>query len=93
MPFHNNPTRPDCDADGDTSPAELDHLTPQGFQRGEVEFLRAVVTPVGSGTETRLQPIGACDGIRLNLDDDQMIANGIERVPIQTGRKGLRQTF
>src|SRR5215470_9329456 len=73
--------------------AEFYQAWPKRLVRSEVELALAVVSEILSGSYARLQPISADNSFRGNMDDDQMIADGVKFVVIVTGDVGGLQPF
>ena len=77
----------------DTGAAEFNDFIAHRLEWSEIKFLRGVVTEVFGGIATGLQTVSADNLLRGQMLDNQMIANGVERIGVQTGDVGLRQSF
>src|SRR5215471_19465138 len=75
------------------SAAQLDHFAAKRFVGREIKFALAVVTKIRRRELAGLQAIRANNPATGNLLHDQMIAEFVERIDIQTGRVRLAQSF
>src|SRR6266536_3179132 len=73
--------------------SEFDQLGADWLERTEVELLFAVVTAIRGRREAGLQPIRANDLAAGQMLDEQVVADFVERIGIEAGRKRLRQAL
>src|SRR5437016_7230659 len=76
-----------------TCPSQFNHLRAKRLEDLELELLRAVVATISRGVVPGLQSVGANDIGRGQMFNDEMIADGIEGVFVQSGRVGLFKAF
>ena len=76
-----------------TRAPQLNHFRAQRFEDLKLKFLRAVVAQTGCGVDAGLETVRADDIGRWQMFNDEMIANGIERVFVQPGDVRLFQPF
>src|ERR1044072_7699136 len=69
--------------------AKLDEFAAHALEGREIKFLLAVITALGAGRVAGLQPVSAHDLAAGGVLDKEVIANGIERVGVTPGRKGM----
>ena len=78
---------------GDTGPSELDHFSPGEFERSEIEFPLAVVPALMRGGGPRLETVSADGGPGLAFAHEEMIADFIELVLVDSSGEGAGQAF
>jgi hypothetical protein len=74
-------------------PAQFDDLIPPGLEGREIEFLFAVVAQASRCCGACLKAIGSDHRTRLGVLDQEVIANGIEGIRIQSSGVGGFQAF
>lgn len=72
--------------DVDTGAPEFDQFATKRFVRRKIEFSLAVVSEICRRQLTSLQPISADDLARGSFFHDQVIAEFIERIDVESGR-------
>ena len=77
----------------DAGAAQLDDFIPHRLEGGKIKLLRGVIIQIFRRIRARLQPVGADNLLRFQMLDEQMVADGIKRIGVQSGRVGLRQAF
>src|SRR6266542_2842379 len=73
--------------------SEFDQLGADWLERTEVEFLLTVVAAIYSRGGAGLQPIRANDLAAGQMLNEQVVADFVERIRIEAGRKRLRQAL
>src|SRR5437867_110437 len=72
-------------------PSEFDEFAANGLERREIKLLFAVVTAVRRRRQPGLQAIRPDDFARRQMLDEQMVADFIERVGIESGDERFGQ--
>src|SRR6185369_3634902 len=76
-----------------TRAANFDDLVAEGFEGTKIKFLRGIIAAISCGADAGLQAVGADDFLREHMLDDQVIANGVERIFVVTGCVGFLESF
>lgn len=76
-----------------TSATKLDQLPPDGLVRREIKFLLAIVSTTRCRHAPGLKPVRADYGVRFCFCHQEVIADFVEWVRIQTGPEGGFQAF
>ena len=76
-----------------TRSSQFNHLRAKRLENLKLELLRAVVAAIRRRVMPGLQSVCADDIGGGQMLDDEMIANGIERIFVKTGRVGLLKPF
>ncbi len=69
----------------DAGPADLDEVVADGGQRAEVELALGVEAARDGGAFRGKQSVGADDLLALLVDDEEVVAVGVEGVDVQAG--------
>jgi hypothetical protein len=75
----------------DASATQFHNLAASRFKDAKAEFLFAIVTQVTGCTRTRLEAVSPDNLPGGNMFHEQVIANGVKGVGIQTRHMGVRQ--
>lgn len=78
---------------GDAGPSQFDHPRAKRFIGAEIELLSAVVAEAASRSFARLKPVRADHGVGRQVFHDEMIADVVERIGIETGGVRRGQAF
>src|SRR5271165_393471 len=76
-----------------TGASQFNHLRAQRLEDLKFKFLCAVITQVRRRVLAGLEAVSANDGAGWQMFNDEMMANGVERVFVQSGRVGLLKPF
>lgn len=69
----------------DAGAADLDQVGTDGGEGGEVELAFGVEAPCDGGTLRGQQPVGADDLLALLVDDEEVVAVGVEGIDVEAG--------
>src|SRR5271170_1993125 len=76
-----------------TGASQFNHPGTQRLKDLKLKLLRAVITQMRRRVMAGLQAVGANDSGGGQMFNNEVIANGVERVLIQSGRVGLFKPF